>query len=294
MAKQSIVASGGILEFDINVTFTEPSYGQVVVTVVEKAKPQQIVYINAPSVGYYSISAVQVKDKNNQLMQVTTVNNGVWSFVMPSSNVTIVLTESENRPCLAADTMITLANNDQIPFYKLQPTDVVKVWDFDKGCYSSAELLWLPPVATAQAYFEITTDCSKKIQVIENHRAFDLTTCKFERMTNMIGHHIWTVDGPETVVDICFVQQPIEFRNAVSFYHMNIIANGILTSTGFNNLYPIENMKYCIHDRQIRKLSEYSVSIGWYNGLRLNEHYTSAEDTRKAITKWGKDQWLLK
>lgn len=113
-------------------------------------------------------------------------------------------------------------------------------------------------------------------------------------MLESIGKCVWHVTGPQKIINIRFVNKQIEYRNAISFHHMNIITNGVLTSTGFNNLYPIENMKYVKSTRCTRTEDEFGLDRRWYQGLRLYEHYTKSSEARNCIAiSWGGDEWLI-
>lgn len=113
-------------------------------------------------------------------------------------------------------------------------------------------------------------------------------------MKESVGKCVWHVTGPSKIVNVRFVDRQIEYRNAISFHHMNIITNGILTSTGFNNLYPIKDMKYIKTDRPLRTEDEFELDRRWYQGLRLYEHYTKPSEARNCIAiSWGGDEWLI-
>lgn len=113
-------------------------------------------------------------------------------------------------------------------------------------------------------------------------------------MTEMVGKCVWTTEGTKRVMSVRYMSKPIEYRNAISFHHMNIITNGILTSTGFNNLYPIKDMKYIKTDRPLRTEDEFELDRRWYQGLRLYEHYTNPSEARNCnAISWGGDKWLI-
>lgn len=52
---------------------------------------------------------------------------------MPANDVIITSSEiRQTKPCLDADTLVTLADDRQIKFRDLTEDDIVKVWDFDE------------------------------------------------------------------------------------------------------------------------------------------------------------------
>lgn len=163
--KTIALMGGGKSEYDISLQFAEPKYGKVTVNHPPKSKPNVVVNISSNVVEEdygnttYSIGAVSVATIKGQSIQVNSVSNNNWSFIMPANDVVITASEiKQTRPCLDADTLITLADDRQIKFRDLTENDVVKVWDFDKGEFTAAKLLWLPPVQVAKNYYEITLE----------------------------------------------------------------------------------------------------------------------------------------
>ena len=179
-------------------------------------------------------------------------------------------------PRLDADCLVTLADNTQKKFRDLNYGDLVKVWNFDEGKYDTAPILWKLDVKKSEDYWIITTETGRKINQINNHRFFCVDTNKFEKARELKGHTVWTVNGPEKVVSVKYVKEPIEYCNAISNYHMNLITEGFLTSIGFNNLYPIENMKYSYKEKRTRntKPENWPFDSKYFYGIRVDEQYS--------------------
>ena len=176
--------------------------------------------------------------------------------------------------CFVGDTRVLLANNTFKLARHLTADDVVMSWNFDLGRMEASRLLWFARDHTTDSYNKIITNTGRVFKNVGNHRLFSLTTNKFERCLEMLGHQVWTLDGPETIVNIETVEEPVDFCNAISSNNMNIVTQGFLSSCGFNNLYPIENMRYIKQPRQYRSIDVYGkIPQSWYQTLRLNEHY---------------------
>ena len=79
------------------------------------------------------------------------------------------------------------------------------------------------------------------------------------------------------------INEEVEFYNIITNRHMNLFANTILTSCRYNNIYPIENMKFVKDARSIVPLESYNVSETYYNGLRLGEQLIPIENTNKYV-----------
>jgi hypothetical protein len=76
-----------------------------------------------------------------------------------------------------------------------------------------------------------------------------------------------------TLTSIEHVHDMVTYHNIITEHHMNIYANDVLTSTGFNNLYPIKDMKF---EKQAREPRTYKgIAEYWISGLRLAENTTT-------------------
>ena len=247
---------------------------------------------SAPSDGNQSYKLIVATSSGTNIIETDTPRmNETWvdlpssyDFTMPEEPVK-VRTLWYDCTCLSADTLITLSDNSVKPFKDLLPTDKVKVWNFDEGKYDKASLLWLAPVKVSTGYHLVKTNTGRTIKQVNNHRFFDLDENKFERIRSMIGHKVWTADGPEYITEIKLIEEPTEYRNAISFYHMNLITNGFLTSCGFNNIYPIKDMKFIKEERTPRPFEEFNISREFYEGMRISEQYSPAEEINPYINK---------
>lgn len=186
-------------------------------------------------------------------------------------------------PCFSADTEILMADGSIKLAKDIRVGDMVKVWDFDNGCYAEAPLFWVKKAERCLGYQRITTNTGRIFKQVHNHRMFSLTNNTFEQCQSILGHKVWTIDGEETVVSAEFVHEPVEYYNAVSHYHMNLICNGLLTSCRFNNLYPIKDMKFIKDDRPIRKREEFNVPDSWYYGVRLSETTKTVKEVEEYV-----------
>ena len=65
----------------------------------------------------------------------------------------------------------------------------------------------------------------------------------------MVGKTTYTEAGESKVLSCELIQEEVEFYNIITDYHINLFANGVLTSCRYNNLYPIQDMKFVKDDR---------------------------------------------
>lgn len=181
--------------------------------------------------------------------------------------------------CLMKGTMITLYDKSQKPIEDITYDDELLVWDFDNGCFSYSNPIWIKKPEMSDYYFInklsdgrnlITTGKSKTGW---GHRMFDESKNRFVYTTCSVGDVIRTIDGTAEHMSCTKVNAPCENYNVITRSHFNLFANGILTSCSLNNLYPIENGKF-VKDNSSRKHTAFdfsSIPMEYIDGLRLVE-----------------------
>ena len=182
--------------------------------------------------------------------------------------------------CLSADTLIMLADGTQKTFKDLTIDDEVMAWDFDEGKLTSSKLLWLQNVLISHSYCEVKTDTGKKLKCIgpKGHRVFSYEDNRFEYVKDMVGKQIWTRDGIETIVSCSVINEDIEYRNAITFKHINMITNDILTSCRYNNMYPIKDMKFVKDTIINNNVDDLNIEDVIKKGMRLSEQSFTHEE----------------
>ena len=184
--------------------------------------------------------------------------------------------------CLSGETIIETKNKKTKKRKKkklkdLDYDDLVLVWDFDNGCLEWAEPLWIQEKEKVPFYYELTFDDGTKLEVIGDHKIYDVDLDKF---INCIEYDEFKV-GSRTINDnneiITLVsKERIEKENyaynVITKNHINVFANSILTSWKINNLYDIESKKY-IKDNNIPRveLDKDKIPEEYYKYLRLSE-----------------------
>jgi hypothetical protein len=108
-------------------------------------------------------------------------------------------------------------------------------------------------------------------------------------ITTPIGTTTYTISGQEvTVVSKEIIEEEVEFYNIITNRHINLFANGILTSCRYNNIYPIVEMKFIkdpIPRPHIDKSAYETVPEIYYDGLRLSEQTIPVQDSIKYIER---------
>jgi len=180
-----------------------------------------------------------------------------------------------DNPCLAKGTLITMYDRTFKAIEDITYDDCLLVWDFDNGMFSSSIPLWIKKVQTATKYNLLEFSNGSTLKTIVQHRIFNKEQGKFTwPMTEdtPIGTHTFTDDGSETIlVNKSVIYEDVDFYNIITDYHINLFANGILTSSKYNNIYPIVDMKFVKDIISEIPWYIYHVPEKWYYGLRLSE-----------------------
>jgi hypothetical protein len=103
-----------------------------------------------------------------------------------------------------------------------------------------------------------------------------------------IGTHTFTADAKEvTLINKELVTEPVDFYNIITNKHINLFANGILTSCRYNNIYPIVDLKFVKPATKAhRAATEFTgLPTKYYEGMRLAEQTIPVADTIKYIER---------
>ena len=154
--------------------------------------------------------------------------------------------------------------------------DNLVVWNFDEGKFDTAKPLWLMKEHKTICYNLLKFSDGSELKTIEQHRIFNKELGKFTYpMTEEtpIGTTTFNINGEEVkLISKEVITEPVEYYNLISYYHMNVFAEGILTSCRFNNLYEIKDMKFVKEERSLVSRDEYKeIPDEYYYGLRLAE-----------------------
>jgi len=186
--------------------------------------------------------------------------------------------------CLAKGTLITLVNGEKKAIEHIVYTDKIVVWDFDLGVFSDAKPLWIKKAEIGNQYNLLKFNDGSTLKTINQHRIFNKEKGMFTHpMTDYtpVGTTTFNDLGIEvTLISKTVVVEEVEYYSVITNHHINLFANGILTSCRYNNIYPIVNMKFVKENRPNVPKSLYPARIGeYYEGLRLVEQTIPIEET---------------
>lgn len=193
-------------------------------------------------------------------------------------------------PCLVEGTMITMSDGTHRAIETIQHGELIRTWNFDLGEFSEAHPIWIKQAEETNGRNIFTFSDGTVLQTV-GHHVFNKQAGRFTYLVkdetpvgtvtfNEHGEEI-TLVSKEIVVDT-----PTRYYNVWTQYHLNLFANGILTSNRFNNMYPIENMKFVKHNATPRAIEEFAgIDPKYIQGLRLQEQPYSVEYMRDYVEK---------
>ena len=179
--------------------------------------------------------------------------------------------------CLAEGTEITLGDMSKKRIENITYDDELLVWDFDNGCFAKAKPLWIMKAQVTEEYNLIKFDDGTELKTVIDHRIFNIEKQKFtytmDEEETPIGTSVFKEDGSVAkIVERSVVKEKVNYYNVITDYHMNLFANGLLTSLRLNNLYKIENMKFVKDNRELTPREEFEgIPDKYFYGLRLAE-----------------------
>jgi hypothetical protein len=217
----------------------------------------------------------------------------VTAFVTDSRGYTFYalvtdMWEIPHGPCLVEGTLITMADGTHRAIEDIAHGELIRVWNFDLGEFGEAQPIWIKVAEETDRHnFYMFSDGTELRTV--GHHVFNKEAgafTKFIEDTTPIGTTTFNEHGQEvTLVSKERVVAPTRYYNIWTQYHLNLFANGILTSNRFNNIYPIVDMKFVKDDRVLRSVDEFEgIDEKYINGLRLREQ--PEEYTDEYIAKY--------
>ena len=190
---------------------------------------------------------------------------------------TDVICIGSHHLCLAEGTKITLSDMSKKNIEDITYDDELLVWNFDEGHLDKAKPLFIMKAQVAEEYNLIKFDDGTELKTVIDHRIFNIEKQKFTYTMNEeetpIGTSVFKEDGSiAKIVERSVVKEKVNYYNVITEYHMNLFAEGILTSLRLNNLYKIENMKFVKDDRKLVGKEEFEgIPDKYFYGLRLAE-----------------------
>jgi hypothetical protein len=239
-------------------------------TIYESA-PNSYIVTDGSGIGEFTLSNISL---NSDLFYLTTY---IRAYAINSVGVAYSATHSwEPQLCLAKGTKIMLDNGFNKNIEDIKYDDCILVWNFDEGIFDKSYPLWIKKKQTSKDYNLLKFSDGTELKTINQHRIFNKKLGEFTYpMTENtpIGTVTFNSNGEEvSLVSKTIVNQEVEYYNIITNKHLNVFANGILSSCRYNNIYPIKNMKFIKDNRDLRSRDEFTkITNKYFNGLRLSE-----------------------
>jgi hypothetical protein len=217
--------------------------------------------------------------------------------------------------CLLKDTNITLSDYSTKLIQDITYNDVLLVWNFDEGKYDKAKPLWIKKTQQNTFYYKVVLEDGTVFNCTgsKGHRMFNIDKNTFLYPEDCLNNFVYTNSGSKKVVSCELIEEECEYYNIITDYHMNLFADDILTSCRYNNLYPIQDMKFVKDDRMQRapkwklyeQFRDHKCLLRYIEGLRLYEqldiplsdtikYCERLESLRKTLDEFEGNEKLLK
>ena len=215
--------------------------------------------------------------------------NGAYRVV---SGTTVVLSADTMVyaycQCLLRGTLVSLADGSTKPIEDVTYADDLLVWDFERGECASAKPLWIKKAQRTDFMFDVQFKSGRTLGVTgpHGHRAFNIDLRIFEYLPRSVGERVWTLDGADEVVSCAKMQGDFEYYNIITADHMNLFAEGILTSCSLNNYRGFNAAQMTWASKAVNHHSRSAfdgIPDEWVDGLHLCEQPIAAGELVKYV-----------
>ena len=177
--------------------------------------------------------------------------------------------------CVAAGTLVTMANGTQKPVESLLENDQVLAFDHETGEYVATPLFMV--VNHGHKVYDVihlTFSDGSDLKIIESHGLFDLDLRQYVDITDanyldLIGHRFASykngVTKPVTLVSAEIIQEETDMMAAFSYGNLNAITNGLVSYDtklfGTYNYFEYDaDMKY-VEDAKRADVEQYGLYV---------------------------------
>lgn len=162
--------------------------------------------------------------------------------------------------CFVEGTLITMADGSQKKVEDIDYGDEVLCYNFEKGEQTTSYIDWMIPKQTATEYWKITLSDSTVLKLVgpkdgpnkdKSHRLYNVTKQSFMYPQDFEKDDLTLKENGDLVkvVSCEKIFETVSFYNISSKDHINVYAEGVLTSNRLSNRFEIKDNKYT--DKQI-------------------------------------------
>ena len=152
--------------------------------------------------------------------------------------------------CFVEGTKITLSDGSTKFVQDIRYGDKVLCYDFTNGTQTTSYIDWKIPERIATKYWEITLSDGTILNLVgsngKSHRLYNITKQRFDYPQDFEPSDLTLKeDGTTAYVLSCReIEKEVKFYNMASHEHINVYANGVLTSNRLNNRFKIIDNKF--------------------------------------------------
>ena len=248
-------------------------------------------YVGANSINFHDISFRDSK-------------TNTWIRYVTSDEVLLDMGEGyyviTREACLTGETEIEVYDKKKKKKKKKKLKDItyddlILVWNFYKGCFEYVEPLWIMKESSSNSYYHLIFSDGSYIDIIGDHKVFNVENNKFVSAGNQdefrIGEH--TINSKGEIIELVSreeVNRNVVSYNVITKKHLNMYANGILTSCVFSNINDIHDMKYITNNNDKLTSEDLSgIDEEYINNMNLKEVSVDFKGDKKSTIKYVKD-----
>ena len=152
--------------------------------------------------------------------------------------------------CFVEGTEIALSDGSTKPVQDIQYGDEVLCHDFYTGKQTTSYIDWMIPERIATKYWEITLSDGTILNLVgsngKSHRLYNITKQRFDYPQDFESDDLTIKEDGTTVrvISCNQIEKTVKFYNIASHEHINVYANGVLTSNRLNNRFRIVDNKF--------------------------------------------------
>ena len=177
--------------------------------------------------------------------------------------------------CFVEGTKITLSDGSTKPVQDIQYGDKILCYDFTNGVQTTSYIDWKIPERIATKYWEITLSDGTILNLVgsngKSHRLYNITKQTFDYPQDFEADDLTLKeDGTTACVLSCReIEKEVKFYNIASHEHINVYANGVLTSNRLNNRFKIVDNKFT--DEKVMTDKEVADYIDHLNAIKAKQ-----------------------
>ena len=247
---------------------TVKTQNQTIITVAKETVSNGTKVIPMKPGTVVTVSVAPANNYEGEKVDVAGAHYSNNAFTMPTTNVTV--TGSATKQCVAAGTLITLADGTMVPVETLTGNEKLLIYDHEKGCYSTESINFIE--ADSEDYYNVINLCFNNgvtSRVIYEHAFFDLDLMKYVYITedsyaSYVGHRFYTgglvdgeyVSGEAVLAEAFITNERTVAYSLVTDYHLDYFTDGLLSIpggiTGLFNIFEYDEgtLQYNVEQKQ--------------------------------------------